>query len=109
MQINLTPKEFRRLLDLGIAADVVSSDGRRAVEHAASAGRYPGFCRAAQPVEILSQPGFQCVEGGGMWPRRWRGGGRNRGHDTFGPQAGFKPAIIRCPPANDKHLKMLCK
>ena len=31
---------IRRLLDLGIAADVVGSDGRRAIEHAAAAGRW---------------------------------------------------------------------
>ena len=31
---------IRRLLDLGIASDVVGSDGRRAIEHAAAAGRW---------------------------------------------------------------------
>ena len=30
----------RRLLDLGIAADVVAADGRRAIDHAAAAGRW---------------------------------------------------------------------
>ncbi len=30
----------RRLLDLGIAADVAGSDGRRAIDHAAAAGRW---------------------------------------------------------------------
>lgn len=31
---------IRRLLDLGIAADTVGSDGRRAIDHAAAAGRW---------------------------------------------------------------------
>ncbi|KQO00473.1 MULTISPECIES: ankyrin repeat domain-containing protein [Stenotrophomonas] len=37
---NVTAALVRRLLDLGIAADVAAADGRRAIDHAASAGRW---------------------------------------------------------------------
>ncbi|MGX9721526.1 ankyrin repeat domain-containing protein [Stenotrophomonas acidaminiphila] len=37
---NVSAALVRRLLDLGIAADVAAADGRRAIDHAAAAGRW---------------------------------------------------------------------